>query len=142
MPPSVPTRRPAQIGERAKLSGVGRADAQHLAKLIIRKGDRVAGAPRRRVLDAAQADVGVAARDRLIDRCKGDLDEARLAAQPPRDQLGDLDVEADDARRVGRVGLDVTARRPRRRPPIGSPPEIAPKAWQRRPRSARSSQRA
>ena len=107
VPLSVPTRRPRKIGERAKLSGVRRADTQHLAKLIIRKGDRVAGPPRGRVFDAAQPDVGVASGNGLIDRRERDLDEAGLAAESGCDELGDLDIEADDARRVGRIGLDI-----------------------------------
>ena len=107
MPLSVPTRRPAQVGERTELSGVRRADAQHLAKLIIRKRHRVAGPARGRVFDAAQSDVGVAAGDGLIDRRERDLDEAGLAAESSRDELGDLDIEADDARRVGGIGLDI-----------------------------------
>ena len=98
---------PAQIGERAKVSGVGVADAQDFAELVVRKRDGIAGPPRGRVFDAAQADVRVAAGNRLIDRCKGDLDEARLAAKALRDKLGDLDVEADDARWVGGIGFDV-----------------------------------
>ena len=97
----------AQVGERTKLSGVCGSDTQHLAKLIIRKGDRVAGPARGRVFDAAQPDVGVAAGNRLIDRRERDLDEAGLAAESACDELGDLDIEADDAGRVGGIGFDI-----------------------------------
>ena len=97
----------AQVGELTKLSGVRRSDTQHLAKLIIRKGDSVAGPARGRVFDAAQSDVGVAPGDRLIDRRERDLDEAGLAAESACDELGDLDIEADDAGRVGWIGFDI-----------------------------------
>jgi hypothetical protein len=40
VPLSVPTRGRA-VGQRTKLSGIGCTDAEHLAKLIIRKGDRI-----------------------------------------------------------------------------------------------------
>ena len=63
-------------------------------------------APRRDVLDAAQADVEVAALRRLIERGERDLHELRRAAELARDQLRDLDVEADDLRRIARVGFD------------------------------------
>ena len=124
---------PAKVGERTKLSGVGGTDAQDLAELIIRKRDGITSSARRRVLDAAQPDVGVAPGDGLIDRRVGDLDEAGLAAQPLRDELGDIDVEPDDARGVGGIGFDI------RRAAFGvaGPPQerrrFVPKAWQGRP---------
>ena len=36
----------------------------------------------------------------------GDKDESRCAAEPACNQLGDLDVEADEARWIVRVGFD------------------------------------
>ena len=53
--------------------------------------------------------VGVAARDRLVDRRELHEHEARRAAQPARDQLRDLDVEADH--RVGMVRARLDERR-------------------------------
>ena len=107
VPLSVPTRRPRKSASVTKLPGVRRSDAQHLAKLIIRKRDRVAGPARGRVFDAAQPDVGVAPGNRLIDRRERNLDKAGLAAESARDELGDLDIEADDASRVGGIGFDI-----------------------------------
>ncbi len=107
VPLSVPTRRPRKSASCTKLSGVRRSDTQHLAKLIIRKGDSVAGPARGRVFDAAQSDVGVAPGNRLIDRRERDLDEAGRAAESACDELGDLDIEADDAGRVGWIGFDI-----------------------------------
>ena len=94
----------AQIGERAEARGVARPHGQHFAEFVVGDGDGERRASRRRVLDAAHPDVEVAARHRGVDR--GDLDEPRRPPEP-RDELGDLDVEADHARRVVRVGLDV-----------------------------------
>ena len=78
-------------------------------------------APRRRVFDARESDVEVAARDGLVDRLEGDLDE--LAASRPRpfaSALGDLHVEAAHASRDPRGPPRRTARRPPRRRPSGA----------------------
>jgi hypothetical protein len=96
-----------QIGKRPQLLGVGCADAEHLVELIIRMRHRIRDAPRRRVLDAAEADLRVSAGDRLIDRGKCHLDELRGRPKILRDQLGYLDVEPGHLRRIGRVGLHV-----------------------------------
>ena len=133
-------RRSASVRKRPRRPSRTR---QHFAELVIRNGDRQRRAARRRVLDAAQADVGVAARDRLIDRGERDVDELAASRPSPRAmQLGDLDVEADELRRDRRDRPRRTARRLQGRRPIGGSPEIVPKAWQRPPRSARPSQRA
>ena len=52
----------AQVGQRAEPGAVGVAHGEDLAELVVRNRDRQPGAPRRAVLDAAQADVEVAAR--------------------------------------------------------------------------------
>ena len=96
----------AQIGERAEPRRVGVADAEHFAELVVRKRDRHRRAARRRVFDAAQADVGVAAGDALIDRAKRDVDELRRPAESGGEQLGDLDVEADEPIGVRGIGFD------------------------------------
>jgi hypothetical protein len=63
-------------------------------------------AARRQVLEPAQPDVEVAARDGGVEAGERDLHEARRAAKLASDERGNLDVEADDARRVGRIGFD------------------------------------
>ena len=97
----------AQVRERAKLSGVRGPDAEDLAELVIRNGDGVACPAGGRILDAAEADLGVAARDRLVDRGERDLDELRLPAEATGNQLGDVDVESRNSRRIGGIGFDV-----------------------------------
>jgi hypothetical protein len=72
-----------------------------------------AGPPGRRVFDAAQPEVEVAARDRLVELREGDLDELRRPAERTRDELGNLDVQADQMRRIAAIGLD------ERRAPLG-----------------------
>jgi hypothetical protein len=57
----------------------------------------------RACLDAAEADVEIAADGRLVELSEGDLDELRSASELESDELRDLDVEADELRRV--VGL-------------------------------------
>jgi hypothetical protein len=42
----------------------------------------------------------------LIDRGEHDEDKSRRSANAAGDQLGDLDVEADEFRRIARIGLD------------------------------------
>ena len=71
MPPRVATRRPARSASVRNARRVGVADAQHLAEFVVRNRRGERSAARRRVFDAAQADVGVAPRDRLIDRGEG-----------------------------------------------------------------------
>src|SRR5262249_16448509 len=55
----------AQIVEGTKARRVGIADAQHFVELVIRNGGRHSGAPRRRVFNPTQADLGIAALDGL-----------------------------------------------------------------------------
>ncbi len=69
----------AEIGERAIARGVGVADAEDFAKFVVRNGRRERGPARRRVLDAAQRDVGIAPLDRLIERLEPHA--ARIAAR-------------------------------------------------------------
>ena len=93
MPPSVATRRPRRSASDRNLSRSRRADGEHFAELVVRNRGRDRRAARRRVLDAAEADVEVAADRGLIERGERHLDELRRAAERLRDQLGDLDVE-------------------------------------------------
>ena len=97
----------SQIGQRAEAARIGRAHGQHLAELVVGYRDREARAPGRAVLDPAQGDVEIPARDRRVDTREPGLDESRSAAEAGGEQLRDLHVEADDARGIGRVGLDV-----------------------------------
>ena len=79
---------------------------EHFAKLEIRDGDGVPRAAHGRVLDPGEAEREVTAFDGLVDAGPLHLDEPRCATpQATRDPLGDLDVEATDARRIGGVGL-------------------------------------
>ena len=96
----------AKIGEGAETRSVRVAHAQHFTKLVIGNGRRHVGAPRRRVFDPAQADLGVAALDGLIDGCKGNVDETGFAPEPARDEIGDLDVESDDFVRLRGIRFD------------------------------------
>src|SRR5438034_1398898 len=64
------------------------------------------GAPGGRILDAAEADIRVAARDGLIDRVERHELEARRPPDTARDEICDLDVEADERVWMRRVGLD------------------------------------
>ena len=107
VPPSVAMRRPRQIRERAEARRVGGAHREHLAKLVVRQRHGERRATRRRVLDAVERDVEVAARGGLVERCERDLDELRRATELLRDQLGDLDVEALHSLGMLRVGFDV-----------------------------------
>ena len=116
-----------EIGQRAKAPGVRGADAQHFAKRVVRDRGRHRGPPRRRVLDAAQADVGVAAGDGLIDGSEPDEDEPRRAPEAARDALGDLHVEAGKRRRDDRGRLRQTARRLRGRRPSAVHAEHRPR---------------
>jgi hypothetical protein len=97
------------------LTRVGRSNAENFAKLIIGNGDCIRCAPRRSVLDAAQPDLGVAARNRLVDGCEGNFDELRLAPQAAGNQFGDVDIEANNFGRIGGIGFDI--RRPAFRVP-------------------------
>ena len=108
MPPSVADAAAPQIGERPVALRVGAADAQDLAEscstgIVVRQRRAVGG----RVFDAVEAEVRVAPGDRLGDGRKGDVDESRRASETARQQIGDLDLEADDAIGAGRIGLDI-----------------------------------
>ena len=96
----------AKVGEGAETRRVGIAHAQHFAELVVGNGGRHGVAPRRRVFDPAQADLGVAALDGLIDGGKRNVDESGFAPEAARDEIGDLDVEADDFVRLGGVRFD------------------------------------
>ena len=84
VPPSVADRFPAEIGERPEAPRIGVADAQHLPELVVRQRDRHRRAPHRRVFDPAQADIGVAPRDALIDQIEPHVDELGRAVRLPR----------------------------------------------------------
>src|SRR5688572_22156437 len=94
---------PAQIWKRTKLPGIGRPYAQDLPKLVIRKSDRVGRAAGGRIFNPAESDVRIAARNGLIDRGERNLDEPRLPSEAPGEELGDIHIESDDPRWVGRV---------------------------------------
>ena len=100
----------AQIRERAEALAVGGAHREHLAKLVVRHARGDHRAARRRVLDAVEPDVEVAAHGGLVERCERDLDELRRATELLSDQLRDLDVEADELRRI--LGVRLHERRP------------------------------
>jgi hypothetical protein len=72
----------------------------------MRRSSGVRRPARRGVFDAAQADVRVAACDRLIDLAEIDVHELGPPAEPSRDQPGDLDVEADQIVGTRRVRFD------------------------------------
>src|SRR5205807_6149470 len=74
--------------------------------LEIRNGDGVTGAAHWRVLDPGEAECEVTAFDGLVDAGPLYLGEpGRAAPQSPRDALGDFDVEAAHARRIGGGGF-------------------------------------
>ena len=95
-----------KVGEGAETRRVRVAHAQHFAKLVIGNGGGHCGAPRRRVFNPAQADLGVAALDGLIDGSKGNVDEGGFAPEATRDEIGDLDVEAHEFIGLGGVRFD------------------------------------
>jgi hypothetical protein len=97
----------AQVVERPDAQRVGGTHRQDLAELVVGHGDRQRRAPRRRVFDPAQADDEVAALHRRVNGCELDRLEARTKAQLPRDERRDVRLEAHDAGRIARVGLDV-----------------------------------
>ncbi len=96
----------AQIRQRPEPRRIGVAYGEDFAEFVIRHGHRMRRPACRRVLDAAQADVGVTARDRLIDLPEVDVHEFRPPAEAASHQRGDFDVEADEIVRARRVGLD------------------------------------
>ena len=83
----------SKVGQRAEARDVGSPDAQDLPERVVRDRRRHGGAPRRRVLDAAQPDVGVTPGDRLVDGRVADEDEPRHPPETPRDERRNLDVE-------------------------------------------------
>ena len=95
-----------QIREGSNSSGVGVAHAEHFSELVIRDRHRERGASGGRVFDAAHADVRVAAGDALIDGLVLDVQKLRRAAETAGEQIGNLDIEADDAIGARRVGFD------------------------------------
>ncbi len=95
-----------QRGEAGEARCVGIAHGQHLAEFVVGHRHRHRGATRRRVLDAAEPNFGVAASDRLVDRGKGDEDELGRAPEAPGEQCGDVDVEADQFVRPVGTRLD------------------------------------
>ena len=70
-----------EIGKSAIPTCVGVAHGKHFAEFVVGNRRRERGSAAGRVFDAAQADVGVAARDRLIDGGEGDEDEPRLTVE-------------------------------------------------------------
>jgi hypothetical protein len=95
-----------QIGKRVQPACVSIADRDHLTEGVVGNRRRHRRASRRRVFHAAQPDVRGAAFDRLVDRGVRDEEESRSSVQTAGDQLGNLDVEPADFRRVGGVGFD------------------------------------
>ena len=76
MPPSVPDAAAGEVGQRVRKRGASAvADRQHLAELVVGNRWRHGRATGRRVLDAAQAGVGIAACDRLVNGRKADRHE-------------------------------------------------------------------
>src|SRR6185503_11113432 len=61
----------------------------------------------RRVLEAVESDVEVAALERRHQIRPVVLNEPRLHAEPARDRLRDVDLEADDLRRIVRILVKV-----------------------------------
>ena len=106
-----------QILQRAEALAIALADGDHLAELVVRDADRQLGALGRRVFDAAQRDVEVAALHGLIERGEGRLDELRAPAErlrraapatstsKPRSTDGIVGVGLDE----GRPALGVAA---------------------------------
>ena len=116
MAPSVRDAAAAQVRERAEAIAIGGANGENLAKLVVRDRDRQAGAARRAVFDAAQADVEVAARRGRVEAGEADLDEARSAAETRGQQLRHLDIEAHHPRGIAGSASTNGA------PPSASPP--------------------
>src|SRR5690606_33675435 len=79
---------------------------EHLAELVVRNGDGEPGAAARKIFESAEPDVEVAAGGGGVEAGEADLDELRDAPEAVGQEAGDLDVEADDPRRVTRVRLD------------------------------------
>ena len=107
VPPSVATRRPRRVGERAKARRVGGAHREHLAKLVVRQRHGERRAPRRRVLDAVERDVEVAARSGLVERRERDLDELRRRPSSLAMSSAISTSKPTHARGILRVGFDV-----------------------------------
>src|SRR5581483_7396564 len=96
----------AESRERAIAIAIRRSNGENLLKFVVRDGHGDRAAPSGCVLDAAEADVEIAALDGLIELGEGGLHEDGRPAELAGDELGDLDVEADDLRRMSRIRFD------------------------------------
>lgn len=110
----------AQVLEVLKPCGIGGPDAQHFVKLVVRNRRRERPASRGSIFDAAEADICVAAVNRLVDRREGHVHEPRWSAQRAGNQASDVHIEADEFVRMDRAGFN-EGRAPFR---IASPHEI------------------
>ena len=106
VPPSVATLLPRRSARDPNRGGVAVADAQHFAEFVVGQRDRHRRPPGRRVLDPAQADVGVVARDALVDRIEADVDELGPPVEASGEKVRDFDVEPDELIGPGRIGFD------------------------------------
>ena len=88
------------------MGGIGVAHRQDFPEPVVRNRHRHRGTAGRSILDAPERDVGVTARNRLVERGRGNQHELRPPAQPPGDEAGNLDVETHQSRRVGRISFD------------------------------------
>ena len=123
----------AKIGEGSESRGVAVADAQHLAEFVVGQRDRHRRPPGRRVFDPAQADVGVAAGDALVDRIEADVEELGRPAEASGEKVRRF------RRRTRRVDRDATdrLRQTARRLPDRLPSEAPAAPGPRPPRPAR-----
>ncbi len=97
----------AECGQSVKPIAIGRAHGEHFLELVVGNRGRDRALASGCVFDAAQADVEVAPRDRLVEIGKRGLDEFRRAAERRRDKTGDLDVETDHPIGIARIGFHV-----------------------------------
>jgi hypothetical protein len=96
-----------QVRERAEAVLVGGADGEDHAELVVRDRRGHSGPPRRDLLEAAEADLEVAAPQRLVDRRERDEGEPGLPVEVSGDEVGDVDFEADQTGGIGGIGFDV-----------------------------------
>jgi hypothetical protein len=96
----------AKICERAEAWQVGLSDGENFAEFVVGNRDRVPLLPRGCVFEPTQADVEVSTRDSLVEARKGNLNEARYPSELRSQERRDIDVEADDASGIARVGFD------------------------------------